>query len=140
MREKNSKRCLSLILAIYLLTSYKELSMANDMNPTKIPVKIGLILDKSSWAGMMGLNCVSFALSDFYASHGYYRTRLVLHFRDSKDSVIGAASAGSFFLYLCLSCLVLLTLTNLLSFLYSFRLDKKCGSASHYWSADIHAS
>ncbi|XP_031104860.1 glutamate receptor 2.7-like isoform X1 [Ipomoea triloba] len=95
MREKNSKRCLSLILAIYLLTSYRELTMANGMNPTKIPVKIGLILDKSSWAGMMGLNCVSFALSDFYASHGHYRTRLVLHFRDSKDSVIGAASAAS---------------------------------------------
>lgn len=34
-------------------------------------------------------------LSDFYASHENYKTRLVLHTRDSKNDVIGAAAAGS---------------------------------------------
>ncbi|OMO86149.1 hypothetical protein CCACVL1_09764 [Corchorus capsularis] len=33
------------------------------------------------------------ALSDFYATHSSYRTRLVLNPRDSKSAVIGAAAA-----------------------------------------------
>ncbi|PRQ27947.1 putative ionotropic glutamate receptor, metazoa [Rosa chinensis] len=37
------------------------------------------------------------ALSDFYASHAYYRTRLVLHKRDSaKDVVVAAGAAGTY--------------------------------------------
>ncbi|OMO86150.1 hypothetical protein CCACVL1_09765 [Corchorus capsularis] len=33
------------------------------------------------------------ALSDFYATHSSYRTRLVLNPRDSKSDVVGAAAA-----------------------------------------------
>ena len=32
------------------------------------------------------------ALWDFYASHGHYRTRIVLNSRDSKDDVVAAAA------------------------------------------------
>uniref|UniRef100_F6H9F3 Receptor ligand binding region domain-containing protein n=1 Tax=Vitis vinifera TaxID=29760 RepID=F6H9F3_VITVI len=42
----------------------------------------------------MGLSCISMALSDFYASHGHYKTRLALEIRDSKRDVVGAAAAA----------------------------------------------
>jgi ionotropic glutamate receptor len=35
------------------------------------------------------------AVEDFYASHKNYRTRLVLHVRDSRGNNFQAASAGT---------------------------------------------
>ncbi|WJZ85467.1 hypothetical protein VitviT2T_005002 [Vitis vinifera] len=66
--------------------------MAMSRNTT-IPVKVGVVLDMDTWLGKMGLSCISMALSDFYASHGHYKTRLVLEIRDSKRDVVGAAAA-----------------------------------------------
>ncbi|CAK9163333.1 unnamed protein product [Ilex paraguariensis] len=60
---------------------------------TTIPVNVGLILDMDTMVGKKWLSCISMALSDFYASNGHYRTRLVLNPRDSKNDVVGAASA-----------------------------------------------
>ncbi|WJZ85469.1 hypothetical protein VitviT2T_005004 [Vitis vinifera] len=61
---------------------------------TKIPVKVGVVLDMDTWLGKMGLSCISMALSDFYASHGHYKTRLVPEIRNSKRDVVGAAAAA----------------------------------------------
>ncbi|XP_038711272.1 glutamate receptor 2.8-like isoform X2 [Tripterygium wilfordii] len=44
--------------------------------------------------GMMSLSCINMALSEFYSSHGNYKTRLVLTSRDSNRDVVAAASAG----------------------------------------------
>ncbi|RVW72738.1 Glutamate receptor 2.7 [Vitis vinifera] len=60
---------------------------------TTIPVKVGVVLNMDTWLGKMGLSCISMALSDFYASHGHYKTRLVPEIRDSKRDVVGAAAA-----------------------------------------------
>ena len=61
-----------------------------------IPVNVGVVLDADTEIGKMGMKCISMALSDLYASHGSsYRTRLVLNTRDSKNTVVGAAAAGS---------------------------------------------
>ncbi|CAA2974318.1 Glutamate receptor [Olea europaea subsp. europaea] len=59
-----------------------------------VPVKVGVILDMNTTVGKMGLECIKVALSDFYASHGYYKTRLILHPRDSKGNVVDAALAA----------------------------------------------
>ncbi|KAA8525682.1 hypothetical protein F0562_007537 [Nyssa sinensis] len=67
--------------------------MATAQNTT-IPVNVGVVLEIDNWVGKMGLSCISMALQDFYASHGYYKTRVVLHTRDSKRDVIGAAAAA----------------------------------------------
>ncbi|XP_034684068.1 glutamate receptor 2.7-like [Vitis riparia] len=67
--------------------------MAMSQNTT-IPVKVGVVLDMDTWLGKMGLSCITVALSDFYASHGHYKTRLVLEIRDSKRDVVGAAAAA----------------------------------------------
>ncbi|KAJ6354808.1 hypothetical protein OIU76_027599 [Salix suchowensis] len=61
-----------------------------------IPVNVGVVLDlDSDLDGKIALSCIEMALSDFYATHGDYRTRLVLNTRDSMKDVVGAAAAGS---------------------------------------------
>ena len=63
---------------------------------TTIPVNVGVVLDLDSLVGKIGWSCINMALSDFYASHGDYKTRLVLNIRDSNEDVVGAAAAGTF--------------------------------------------
>ncbi|KAK6158686.1 hypothetical protein DH2020_006000 [Rehmannia glutinosa] len=59
-----------------------------------IRVKVGVVLDMDHYVGQMGLDCISIALSDFYATHDYYKTRLVLNNRNSNRDVVGAAAAA----------------------------------------------
>ncbi|KAL6345505.1 hypothetical protein AAG906_017228 [Vitis piasezkii] len=60
---------------------------------TAIPVNAGVVLDFDTSLGKMGLSCIPLALSDFYASHGNYKTRLVLKTRDSRGDVVGTTAA-----------------------------------------------
>ncbi|XP_054813511.1 glutamate receptor 2.7-like [Prosopis cineraria] len=55
-------------------------------------VKVGVVVDVSLPAGSIGLSCINFSLSDFYASHSHYKTRLLLHLRDPGSDLITAAS------------------------------------------------
>ncbi|XP_004292141.1 PREDICTED: glutamate receptor 2.8-like [Fragaria vesca subsp. vesca] len=60
-----------------------------------IPVNVGVVLDDlDSMEGKAWLSCIEMALSDFYASHSHYKTRLVLNVRDSNENVVGAAAAA----------------------------------------------
>nr|TKS11192.1 glutamate receptor 2.1-like [Populus alba] len=62
---------------------------------TSIPVNVGVVLDLDDVLyGNIGLSCINMALSDFYASHSDYKTRLVLTTIDSKRDVVGAAAAA----------------------------------------------
>lgn len=61
--------------------------------------KVGVVFyDYGSGAGNMWLSCINMSLVDFYANHGHYKTRMVLHTRNSNGDVISAAAAGSSFL------------------------------------------
>ncbi|XVF48218.1 hypothetical protein PTKIN_Ptkin03bG0172200 [Pterospermum kingtungense] len=63
---------------------------------TTTPVKVGVVLDlEYSLVGKIGLSCINMALSDFYATHPHYETRVVLNTKDSKEDVVQAAAAGS---------------------------------------------
>ena len=73
---------------------FLEMGVAQSTTST-IPVNVGVVLDLASLDAKIALSCINMALSDFYASHGDYKTRLVLNTRDSKKDVIGAAAAGS---------------------------------------------
>ncbi|PKI63600.1 hypothetical protein CRG98_015983 [Punica granatum] len=53
-------------------------------------VKVGVIIDNNSIVGRY----IDMALSDFYAEHASYRTRLSLCSMDSQKDVVAAASAG----------------------------------------------
>ncbi|KAG6626644.1 hypothetical protein CIPAW_15G064800 [Carya illinoinensis] len=68
--------------------------MGKAQNKTFIPVNVGVILDLDTWKGRMGRSCINMALADFYASNSHYKTRLVLHTRDSKHDVVEAAVAA----------------------------------------------
>ncbi|XP_039118465.1 glutamate receptor 2.2-like, partial [Dioscorea cayenensis subsp. rotundata] len=57
-------------------------------------VHVGLVLDLESLAGKRSHASISMALDDFYASHPSYKTRLLIHSRDSKQNIIHAASAA----------------------------------------------
>lgn len=74
---------------------------------SEITIKIGAILNMETMVGKMVSSCLKMALSDFYASHAHYNTRLRLYTNDANGDVVQAASAGQF-LYLCLSPLPLL--------------------------------
>ena len=85
---------ISLLLFVSLTTVYSD-NLANRSEK----INVGVIVDYERWVGKMGLSCIEMALPEFYASRGRdYNTRLVVHARDSKSDVIGAASAGMFFL------------------------------------------
>ncbi|XP_022759820.1 glutamate receptor 2.9-like [Durio zibethinus] len=61
---------------------------------TTVPVNVGVVLDFDSLVGKIGWSCINMAVSDFYATHGGYKTRLVLNARDSNEDVVGAAAAA----------------------------------------------
>ncbi|KAF6149048.1 hypothetical protein GIB67_018626 [Kingdonia uniflora] len=63
-------------------------------NRTTVTFDIGVILDLDTLEGKKASTSISIALSDFYITHSNYKTRLVLHTRDSKQNVVGAASAA----------------------------------------------
>jgi ionotropic glutamate receptor len=91
MKKNHSKAVLSFFFCVKIL--FTEMGMAEN---TSILVNVGVVLDlDSELDGRIALSCIEMALSDFYATHGDYKTRLVLHTRDSKKDVVGAAAAGS---------------------------------------------
>lgn len=57
---------------------------------------VGVILDLDSLVGKIARTSISLAMEDFYAAHGHYNTRLVLHIRDSKTDDLQAASDGTY--------------------------------------------
>ncbi|PIA28587.1 hypothetical protein AQUCO_06800033v1 [Aquilegia coerulea] len=57
-------------------------------------IHVGVIMDLESWTGKVSTSCMSIALDDFYTIHGDYKTRLVLHTKDSKMDATGAAFAA----------------------------------------------
>ncbi|XP_062019357.1 glutamate receptor 2.7-like isoform X1 [Rosa rugosa] len=78
------------------LFSWIFLAMINAQNTT-IPVNVGVVLDFDSGGGKTAkvyLSCIEMALSDIYASHPYFKTRIVLNTRNSKQTVVGAAAAA----------------------------------------------
>ncbi|KAJ4846634.1 hypothetical protein Tsubulata_014647 [Turnera subulata] len=56
-------------------------------------VHVGVILDMTSWAGKIGHTSISMAVSDFYSKHSHYKTRLVLHTKDSRGDPFCALSS-----------------------------------------------
>ncbi|KAA8550528.1 hypothetical protein F0562_002212 [Nyssa sinensis] len=97
MRRKNST-----ILTIYLiLFGLLTQLFAHEFNPSasdslstvanEIPV--GVILDMGSWVGKTVHSCITMAVSEFYALNSHYKTRIVLHTRDSQGEPLPALSA-----------------------------------------------
>ncbi|GMH09236.1 hypothetical protein Nepgr_011077 [Nepenthes gracilis] len=67
-------------------------------NSSAVHVDVGVIFGREDWVGRMGLTCMQMALSDFYASHPHYNTRIRLHVRYSGQGAVGAAAAALYFI------------------------------------------
>ncbi|KAJ6758722.1 GLUTAMATE RECEPTOR 2.9 [Salix koriyanagi] len=93
MRKTPFKPVLSFLLFLCLKILFIEMGVAQ--NTTFIPVNVGVALDLGSdLDGKIALSCINMAVSNFYANHGDYKTRMVLTTRDSKKDVVGAAAAA----------------------------------------------
>ncbi|XP_021274795.1 glutamate receptor 1.2-like [Herrania umbratica] len=97
MKRKNQ---ILLLFVIICLTSCLENLSAKPVltkkrgNEMDYEVHVGVILDMGSLEGKILQRCISMAISDFYSGHHYYKTRLVLHTRDSKGETLNALSAA----------------------------------------------
>ncbi|KAH7523910.1 hypothetical protein FEM48_Zijuj06G0062200 [Ziziphus jujuba var. spinosa] len=79
----------------FMFHEHNDHDSNHNENRTNItPVKVGVILNLDTWIGKMRFSCFNMALSDFYASHSYYKTRLLLHTRNSNGDGVAAAVAG----------------------------------------------
>lgn len=100
---------LTLVVFICFFFVSSRIGLAMLGNET-IPVNVGVVLDDlDSMEGKAWLSCIKMALSDFYAFHSHYKTRLVLNVRDSNQNVVGAAAAGSPYPYKFLEDFLALT-------------------------------
>lgn len=90
------------LLLQFLISLLLLPSLGTEQNSTDsiINVQVGVVLDLDSPVGRIGKDCLYKARSDFYSFHRNHTTKLVLHLRDSKETVIDAAAAGMFLLFL----------------------------------------
>lgn len=98
--EKQNRISLSLLILLCILNHKICAQSAPSENKNvninnKTLVGLGVILNMESWTGKSIHWCITMAISDFYALHHNYRTRLLLHTRDSKGDPIEALSAGT---------------------------------------------
>lgn len=84
-------KCLFIHLFVAIFTAKMHKSHCENMT---IPFHVGVILDMDMLVGQMGWTSISMAIEDFYSINGDYRTRVVLHARDSNDDVVQATDAG----------------------------------------------
>ncbi|MFS7903257.1 putative periplasmic binding protein-like I [Helianthus anomalus] len=59
----------------------------------QVIIRVGVVLDMDSWIGKSIHSFLTFSITDFYARNNNYRTRIVLHTRDSKGDPSQALSA-----------------------------------------------
>ncbi|PWA50697.1 periplasmic binding protein-like I [Artemisia annua] len=60
----------------------------------EVIIRVGVVLDMKSQIGESIHSFMTMAISDFYALNNDYKTRIVLHTRDSKGDPLQALSAG----------------------------------------------
>ncbi|KAK4277273.1 hypothetical protein QN277_015291 [Acacia crassicarpa] len=91
-KRRGAKVADALVFYCAVMTLCLRLSVSQSNTTTTVPVKVGVVLDLSHTTAKIGLSCINMSLSDFYASHSHYNTRLLLHVTDSHSHVITAAS------------------------------------------------
>ncbi|WOL06456.1 glutamate receptor 2.7 [Canna indica] len=70
------------------------LALAQNSTTATTVVDVGVILELESLTGKRSLTSISMAVEDFYSVHGDYKTRVVLHIRDSKEGAVEATAAA----------------------------------------------
>nr|CAB3453442.1 unnamed protein product [Digitaria exilis] len=79
---------------IFWLVLFFNITAAQNANETNSGNQnIGVILDLQSLVGNIAHTCILMAVEDFYSEHSSYRTKLVLHVRDSSGDIQAATAA-----------------------------------------------
>ena len=84
-------------LLLLLLLPFLNLSVGQNVTQSGSGIlNVGVILDLQSLVGKIARTSILMAMEDFYAVHRNYKTKLVLHIRDSNGDNIQAASEGTY--------------------------------------------
>ncbi|XP_013620099.1 PREDICTED: glutamate receptor 2.5-like isoform X3 [Brassica oleracea var. oleracea] len=59
-----------------------------------LQVKVGVVLNTNVTLVDLSLRAINMSLSEFYKTNKDFKTRIVLHIRDSKQTVVGAAASA----------------------------------------------
>ncbi|KAF5930014.1 hypothetical protein HYC85_030887 [Camellia sinensis] len=79
--------------------AYQNQSSSSNLGGAMNEVKVGMTLDMGSWVGKVVHSSITMAISDFYAVNTpQYKTRVILHTRDSNGEPLLALSAVQIFL------------------------------------------
>ncbi|CAL9233869.1 unnamed protein product [Arabidopsis halleri] len=87
-----NKKVFFLILLFFFSSFRVEVSRGQNNGRTK--VNIGVVTDVGTSYSDVAMLCINMSLADFYSSRPQFQTRLVVKVGDSKEDVIGAASAA----------------------------------------------
>jgi len=90
---KNSK----LFFRFLFLFFFFCLESSRGQDNGKTQVNIGVVSDVGTSYPDVAMLCINMSLADFYSSRPQFQTRLVVNVGDSKNDVVGAATAGTFF-------------------------------------------
>ncbi|KAK1436979.1 hypothetical protein QVD17_02763 [Tagetes erecta] len=78
---------------ITILLCFQMHSKADAHTPY-MEIPVGVILDMGSWVGKSVFSCINIVVSEFYALNTHYKTRIVLHHRDTHGEPRHALSAA----------------------------------------------
>ncbi|KAM0067032.1 putative solute-binding protein family 3/ domain of MltF [Helianthus debilis subsp. tardiflorus] len=78
---------------ILILLCFQIHSKAQE-DPPCIEISVGVILDMGSWVGKTVHSWITMAVSEFYRVNSHYKTRILLHSRDTHGEPRQALSAG----------------------------------------------
>ncbi|CAH8263411.1 unnamed protein product [Arabidopsis lyrata] len=80
-------------ILLFFFSSFKvEVSRGQNNGRTK--VNVGVVTDVGTSYSDVAMLCINMSLADFYSSRPQFQTRLVVNVGDSKEDVVGAASAA----------------------------------------------
>lgn len=85
---------LLLILQTLLYIGAEAEYSADVVTESKSLVHVGAVFDPETVDGVIAEISINLAVSDFYAIHPNYQTRLYVHFATAKD-LVGTAAAGN---------------------------------------------
>ncbi|AEC08211.1 Receptor ligand binding region [Arabidopsis thaliana x Arabidopsis arenosa] len=77
----------------YFVCGFLLMGVGLGQNQTS-EIKVGVVLDLNTTFSKICLTSIKMAVSDFYADHPNYLTRLTLHVRDSMEDTVQASAAA----------------------------------------------
>ncbi|KAK2650206.1 hypothetical protein Ddye_017695 [Dipteronia dyeriana] len=99
MESKRSNRIIFLSFVLMMIRLVGPVLFTQSFDETRQgmveeEIHLGVILNMGSRESKIVHNCISMAISDFYSVHGYYKTRVIFHTRDSKGEPLRALTSA----------------------------------------------